>query len=51
MTFPAFAARAHAILLSPTTGGSTTKYTKNGGSIITYRPGSWCELPVPVLPH
>jgi hypothetical protein len=29
----------------------TAKYTKNGGSIITYRPGSCCELPVAVLPH
>ena len=39
MTLPAFAARAQAILLSHTTGGSTTKYTKNGGSIMTYFPG------------
>ena len=26
-------------------------HTKNGGSIITCRPGCSCELPVPVLPH
>ncbi len=46
---------------SLTTAGSTTKYTKNGDSIITYRPSQpsinsrlarLCrELPVAILPH
>ena len=38
MTLPAFEARARAILLTPTTARSTTKYTKNRGNIISYRP-------------
>ena len=50
MTLPAFAAGAQAILLTPTTAGSTTKYTKNGGSIITYRPGFCGEILIRVGP-
>src|SRR4029077_7268378 len=46
---------------TPTTAGSTTKYTKNGGSFVTHRPSQpsincrlaklCCKLPVAVLPH
>jgi hypothetical protein len=33
-----------------TTAGSTTKYTKNGGSIIIYRPGFCGEILIRVGP-
>jgi hypothetical protein len=38
------------LTFTPTTAGSTTNYTKNGASIITYRPGFCGEILIRVGP-